>query len=257
MPKNWWFQTAVLEKTLESPLNCKEIKPVNPKGNQSWTFIERTDAEVEAPVLWPPDVKGQLIEKDPDAGKDWGQEEKGMTEDEMVGWHHRLNGHESEETLGDSEGQGTLARCSPWGCKELDTIEKELYLRDTPKVRWSQGRTKSYLAHVAPTWKLRTWLSCGKMRIFCSFLLFTCTLLLSPGVDWSSLRAACWEASACQQFCSHPFTQSLWTPRRQWWLYFYKWAIMKYREVKNPGNLETLTPEPVPDPVCAERKQIW
>ena len=92
--KNWYFWTVVLEKTLESPLDCKESKPVNPKGNKSWIFIERTD--VEAPILWPPEVKSWLIRKDPDAGKDWRQEEKGTTEDEMFGWHHQLNGHEFE-----------------------------------------------------------------------------------------------------------------------------------------------------------------
>ena len=99
-PKNWYLQTGVLEKTLESPLHCKESKPVNPEGNQSWIFIGRTDAEAETPILWPPDVKNWLIERDPDAGKDWRQEEKGMTEDEMVGWHHQLNGHESEQSSG-------------------------------------------------------------------------------------------------------------------------------------------------------------
>ena len=93
-PKNWCFWIVVLKKTLESPLDCKEIQPVHPKGNQSWIFIERTDAEAETPILWPPDAKNWLIWKDPDAGKDWGQEEKEMTEDEMVGWHHQLNGHE-------------------------------------------------------------------------------------------------------------------------------------------------------------------
>ena len=93
-PKNWCFWTVVLEKTLENPLDCKEIKPGNPKGNQSWIFIGRTDAK--APILWLPDVKSQLIRKDPDAGKDWGQDKKGITEDEMVGWHHRLNGHKFE-----------------------------------------------------------------------------------------------------------------------------------------------------------------
>ena len=93
-PKNWCFWTVVLEKTLESPLDCKEIQPVHPKGDQSWMFINRTDLEAETPILWPPDTKSWLIRKDPDAGKDWGQEEKGMTEDEMVGWHHRLDGHE-------------------------------------------------------------------------------------------------------------------------------------------------------------------
>ena len=92
--KNWWFWTVVLEKTLESPLDCKEIKPVNPEGNQPWIFTERTDAEAETLILWPPDVKNWLLGKDPDAGKDWRQKEKGMTEDEMVGWHHWLDGHE-------------------------------------------------------------------------------------------------------------------------------------------------------------------
>ena len=96
VPKNWCFWTVMLEKTSESPLDCKEIKLVNPKGNQSWIFIGRTDAEAEAPILWPPHVKSWLIGKDPDAGKDWGQEEKGTTEDEMARWHHWLNGHESE-----------------------------------------------------------------------------------------------------------------------------------------------------------------
>ena len=95
-PKNWCFWTVVLEKTLESPLDCKEIQPVHPRGNQSWIFIGRTDAEAKTPILWPPDVKNWLIGKDPDAGKDWRQEEKGITEDEMVGWHHWLSGHESE-----------------------------------------------------------------------------------------------------------------------------------------------------------------
>ena len=94
VPKNWCFWTVVLEKTLGSPLYCKEIQPVHPKGNQSWIFIGRTDAEVETPILWPPDVPNWLFRKDPDAGKDWRREEKGMTEDEVVGWHHRLNGHE-------------------------------------------------------------------------------------------------------------------------------------------------------------------
>ena len=101
------------------------IKPVNPKGNQSWIFIGRTDAEAEAPILWSPDVKSWLISKDPDAGKDWGQEEKGMTEDEMVGWHHWLYGHEFKQALGAGDGQGSLAQLySPWGRKESDTTER-------------------------------------------------------------------------------------------------------------------------------------
>ena len=103
-PKNWCFQTVVLEKTLESPLDGKEIKPINPKGNQPWIIIGKTDAETEASIFWPCDANKQLIGKDPDAGKDRRQEEKGMTEDQVVGWHHRLNGHESEKALGDGEG---------------------------------------------------------------------------------------------------------------------------------------------------------
>ena len=110
-------------KTLESPLDSKEIKPVNPKGNQPWTFIGRTDAEVETPVLWPPDAKSLLIGKDPDAGKDWGQEEKGTKEDEMVGWHHQLDGHEFEQAPGDGEGQESLVCYSPWGSKEWDMTD--------------------------------------------------------------------------------------------------------------------------------------
>ena len=98
--KNWCFWTVVLKKTLESPLDCKEIQPVHPKGKQFWIFIGRTDAKAEAPILWPPDAKNLFIGKDPDAGKDWRQEEKGMTEDEMVGWHHRLDGHEFEQVPG-------------------------------------------------------------------------------------------------------------------------------------------------------------
>ena len=114
----------VLDKTLENPLDYKKIKPVNPKGNQTWTLIGGTDLQqAEAVILWPPDAKNQLIRKDPDAGKDWRQEEKGTTEDEMVGWHHLLDGHEFEQALGDGEGQGSLMCCSPWGVKELDSIE--------------------------------------------------------------------------------------------------------------------------------------
>ena len=119
--KNWWFPTVVLEKTPESPLDSKEIKPVNSKGNQPWTFIGRTDAEVEAPILWSPDVTSWLSRKDPDAGKDWGQEEEWVREDKMVGWHHQFNGHELEQSLGYNEGQESLACCSTWGCKESDT----------------------------------------------------------------------------------------------------------------------------------------
>ena len=122
LPKNWCFWTVVLEKTLESPLDCKEIQPVHPKGNQSWMFTGRTDAETEAPILWPPDAKNWLTGKDLDAGKDR-RLEKGTTEDEMVGRHHWLNGHEFEQALRVGDGQRILACCSPWGYKELDTTQ--------------------------------------------------------------------------------------------------------------------------------------
>ena len=122
--KNWCFWTVVLEKTLESPLDCKEIKPVHPKGNQSWIFTGSTDAEAEAPILWPPDAKNWLTGKDPDAGKDWSQEEKGKREDETVGWHYRLSGHEFEQALQVGDGQGSLVCYSPWRHKESDTTER-------------------------------------------------------------------------------------------------------------------------------------
>ena len=121
--KNWWFWTVALKKTLESPLDSKEIKQVNSKENQPWIFIEKTDAEAEAPTIWPPDVKNWLIRKDPDARKDWRQEEKWMIEGKMVGWHHWLDRHEFEQALGVSDGQGSLVCCSPWGHKELDETE--------------------------------------------------------------------------------------------------------------------------------------
>ena len=135
MWKNWCFQTVVLEKTLESPLDCKDIKLVSPKGNQPWIFIGRTDAEAEVPILWPPDAKNWLTGKDLDAGKDWRLEEKGETEDEMLGWHHQLSGHEFEQILRDNAGQGSLACCSPWGCRvgcNLVTEQQQTYKRVPP-----------------------------------------------------------------------------------------------------------------------------
>ena len=135
VPKNWCLQTAVLEKTLESPLDCKEIQPVHPKWNQSWIFIGRTDADAETPILWLPDVKNWLIWKDPDAGKDWGQEKKGTTEDETVGWHHQLTGHKFEQTLGNGEGQGGLECYTPWGHNESDMTEQQQQ-QWTYDIRW-------------------------------------------------------------------------------------------------------------------------
>ena len=113
--KKWCFWTVMLEKPLESPLDCKEMQPVNPKGNQPWVFIGRTDAEAEYPVFWPPNAKSRLVWKDPEIGKDWRQEEKGTTKDEIVGGHHGLNGYEFEQAPGVHNGQGSLVCCSPWG----------------------------------------------------------------------------------------------------------------------------------------------
>ena len=169
----------MLEKTLESPLDCKEIKPVHSKGNQSWIFIRRTDAEAETPILWLPDAKNWLIGKDPDSGKDWRQEEKGMTEGEMVGWHYWLNGHEFEQAPRVGEGQGSLACCSLRGHKELNTTERlnwtkrgllQGYMRqalaskrmspENPRTS-SQGCTTELTVTwnngLAPTW----WVPCG------------------------------------------------------------------------------------------------
>ena len=151
----------MLENTLEIPLECKEIKPVSPKGNQPWMFIWRTltssspDTEGELPILWPPDVKSWLIGKDTDAGKDWGQEKKGATEDKMVAWHHWLNGHESEKAQGAGDGQGGLACCSSWGRKESDTTER---------LNWTELKANSVLPrkctghskHALPTTQEKT-----------------------------------------------------------------------------------------------------
>ena len=123
VPKNGCFWTVVLENTLESPLDYKKFQLVHLKGDQSWVFIGRTDITAETPILVPPHVKSWLIGKDPDAGREWGQEEKGMTEDEMVGWHHQFNGHWFGWTLVVGKGQGGLACCGSWGCKQLDMTE--------------------------------------------------------------------------------------------------------------------------------------
>ena len=138
-----------LEKILEIPLDCK-IRPVNPEGNQSLIFIGKTDAEAKALILWLPDVKSQLIEKDPVAGKDWGQEKKGMTEDEMVGWLHRLHGHESEQAWGNGERQGSLACCSSWACKEL-------YMTEWPKTNWKKEKFLKFLKSSTHKDKVSNW----------------------------------------------------------------------------------------------------
>ena len=148
--KNWCFWTVVLEKPLESPLDCKEIQPVPSKGDPSWVFIGRTHVEAETPIFWPPDVKSWLIWKDPDAGKDWRQEEKGTTEDEMVGWHHWFDGCVFEQALGICEGQGGLACCSPWGCKESDTTEQ---LNWTKLNLFKEGFFFFFLSLAFPPWR--------------------------------------------------------------------------------------------------------
>ena len=143
---NWCFWIVVLNKTLESPLDCKEIQPVHSERDQSWDFFGRNDAKAETPVLWPPHVKSWLTGKDPDAGKDCRQEEKGMTEDEMVGWHHWLDGHRFGWTLGIGDGQGGLACCGSWSCKESDTTE---WLNWTELTRWTfVGKVMSLLFNI-------------------------------------------------------------------------------------------------------------
>jgi len=138
VPKNWCFWTVVLECTLESPLDCKEIQPVHSKRDQSWVFIGRNDAKAEIPILWPPHMKSWLVRKDPDAGRNWGQEEKGTTEDEMAGWHHRLNGHEFEWTLGIGDGQGGLACC------DHGFPKSQTRLSDWTELNWLQFEPTSY-----------------------------------------------------------------------------------------------------------------
>ena len=147
--KNWCFWTVVLEKTPESPLDYKKIQPVHPKGYQSWVFIERTDAEAETPILWPPNAKNWLTGKDPDAGQDWRQEEKGTTEDELIPWHHRLNGHECEQTPGGGDGQGSLACCSPWGRKESDMTERLNWTSELSTLYCNFNQSIKYTAALA------------------------------------------------------------------------------------------------------------
>ena len=175
-PKNWCFWTLVVEKTLESPLDCKEIQPVHPKGDQSWVFIGRTDAEAETPILWPPHAKSWLIGKDPDAGRDWGQEEKGTTEGEMAGWHHWLDGHEFEWTPGVGDGQGGLACCDSWGRKELDTTE---WLDWTEKRKiWSTNSISETLLNLQYVKRMVIILRKCNINLDILFNLYRCSSLL-------------------------------------------------------------------------------
>ena len=161
-PKNWCFWTVVLEKTLESPLDCKEIQPAHSEGDQPWDFFGRNDAKAETPVLWPPHAKSWLIGKDSDAGRDWEQEEKGTTEDEMAGWHHWLNGRESQWTPGVGDGQGGLVCCDSWGLKESDTTERLIWSEGTGWTGWiycrcEKRRVKMFNLNNWLEWYLLRW----------------------------------------------------------------------------------------------------
>ena len=152
---------------LESPLDCKEIRPVHPKGNQPWIFIGRTDAEAVTPMLWPPDVKNWLIGKDPDAEKDWRQEEKGTIEDEIVEWHHWLNGHEFEQVLGVGYEQGSLACCCPWGCKQSDMIERLNWTEMNAHNTHTHTHTHTYIyRHTYIFWCIHVYLWAMKTLVF-------------------------------------------------------------------------------------------
>ena len=186
--KNWCFWTMVLEKTLESPLDCKKIQPVDPKGNQAWIFIGRTGAEAETPIIWPRDKNNWLIWKDPDAGKDWRREEKGTTEDEMVGWHHQLNGHEFEQTPGVVDGQRGLACCSSWGRKESDTTER---------LNWTQLKETAYICNVCIAYRYKIWknfqsvtpyvISCSEIQLFNASSLSTKGIIFSMKIQRKDL----------------------------------------------------------------------
>ena len=205
-PNNWWFWTVVL-KTLKSPLDCK-IKPVHPKGNQSWIFTGRTDAEAETPILWPPDGKNWLIGKDPDAGQDWRPEEKWMAEDEMVAWHHRLHGHEFEQAPGVGDGQGSLVCCSPWGHKESDTSEQLNWTEEKKRTVISKLKSKLYkILSPLLSSSYDSHFSTRCLKLFCkysivftllSFLpLFLALLILcrSPGTSREQRKEEPWSGS--------------------------------------------------------------
>ena len=166
MTNHWCFWTVVLEETLESPLNSKEIKTVNPKGNQLWIFIGSTDDETKAPILWPPDAKSWLIRKNPDAGKDWRQEENGTTEVEMVGWHHRLNGCEFQQAPGDGEGQRSLECFNTWSRKESDTTERLIWSDLTQEVDGRAGIQPKQTSARACNWKAIILVSNFKKQLY-------------------------------------------------------------------------------------------
>ena len=198
---DWCFWTAALEKTLESPSYCKKIKPVHPKENQSWIFIGRTDAEAEALILWPPDAKSWLIWKDPVSGKDWRQEEKVMTEDKMVGWHHWLDRHEFEQARGDGDGQGSLACCSPWGRKESDMTEwTELSSPDS--YFGGCGSTPNF-AECQVHWFGHPWYSCMTQRRKNSQLINLCHHVHPRSPEASGLTPQAQVVSSAKHLESH------------------------------------------------------
>ena len=176
VPKNWCFWTVVLEKTLENPLDCKEIQPVHPKGDQSWVFIGRTDAEAETPILRPPHVKSWLIGKDPGAGRDWGQEEKGTTEDELAGWHRGLDGHEFEKTPRVGDGQGGLACWDSWGRKESDTT-------DWPERNWTELGIDVTKSDISPHSRSAVALSLAFIQLCWICVLSRCQVQLCDPMD--------------------------------------------------------------------------
>ena len=212
VPKSWCFWTVVLEKTAESPLDCKEIQPVHPKGDQSWIFIGRTDVEAETPTLCPPDMKSWLIWKDPDAGKDWRWEEKGTSEDETVGWHHWLNGHEFGWTPGVGDRQGSLACCSPWSQRvghdwvtELTELNHSLRRRGEKgwgkssiwifeKIMTDERRQSTSSGQQIPSWTKR---KSHQDKSCCCSGIKSCLTLCNP---W---------AAACQATLPSPISQSL------------------------------------------------
>ena len=182
---NWCFCTVVLDRTLESLLDCKEIQPVHPKGNQYWTFIRRTDAEAEAPILQPSDAKSWLIGKDPYAWKDWRQEEKGTTEDTMAGWHYWLNGHEFEQPLGNSEGQNSLVCCSPWDRKELGTTEWLNNNNTGPSTHLSYSKSSSYTFCLEYSTSFTS--TDFLFQVYLGLQLLLKTLTMSPQPPWGCI----------------------------------------------------------------------
>ena len=209
VPKNWCFWTVVLEKTLESPLDCKEIQPVHPKRDQSWVFIGRTDFEAETPILWPPHVKSWLIGKDPDAGRDWGQQEKGMTENEMAEWHQRLNGHEFEWTPGVGDGQGGLVCWDSWGRKESDTTE---WLNRTELIFCVSLNHFYYYWEVSIDKKRMCWVRRRKMLSGWVSRKKTCSSMSSRGT--CSLECKSWEISCCWDL-EHASGSRVWCGHKQ------------------------------------------